>query len=122
MGNKRFLFGLAAAVLVLSPLLFLTNAAALPPADGPADAAGLKTGDLIARYNGESVKSSEDLIVKVANTNVGKDVQVEIFRGADKQTVTIQTGKTPEFLAPKEPVAIEVRVEAHDGGEANGDK
>ena len=54
---------------------------------GPAVAAQLKPGDIILKFDGREVKDWQDLPLIVANTEVGKKIQVVVFR--DKREVTL---------------------------------
>lgn len=47
---------------------------------GPADTAGIKRGDIIVSFNGKDIKQMSDLPRIVAETPVGKDVDVVIIR------------------------------------------
>ncbi len=66
---------------------------------GPAAAAGLKTGDIIVEYNGEKVSSAQDLIARVAMTAPDQSVAVTYFRenGAsiESRTATVKLGERP---------------------------
>ena len=55
---------------------------------GPGIAAKLKTGDIILKFNGQDVKEWQDLPIIVANTTVGKKVDVVVYR--DKKEVTLK--------------------------------
>ena len=48
--------------------------------DGPAGAAGLKTGDIVIEFDGQEIKGATDLIAKVAATKPESDVQVTFLR------------------------------------------
>jgi len=52
--------------------------------DGPAEAAGLKQGDVIVEFDGKPVNDSAELPLLVARTPVGKKVNVKVLR--DKKT------------------------------------
>ncbi|HVQ30700.1 MAG TPA: PDZ domain-containing protein [Vicinamibacteria bacterium] len=58
---------------------------------GPADKAGLKEGDVIVRYHGESVLSASQLARLVRETPAGRTVPIEVMRdgGAQKLTATL---------------------------------
>jgi serine protease Do len=58
-------------------------------AQGPADRAGLKRGDVIVSYNGKKVDHSAALPALVAATPVGKTVPIEILRNGKSQTVNV---------------------------------
>jgi len=56
---------------------------------GPAKPAGLEAGDVILRFDGRDVKDSRELPRIVANTAVGKAVDVVIFRKGKEETLKI---------------------------------
>jgi serine protease Do len=60
---------------------------------GPAKPAGLKTGDVITKFDGRDVKESRDLPKIVASTPVGKDVEVTIFRDGKEMMKTVKLGR-----------------------------
>jgi serine protease Do len=60
---------------------------------GPAKPAGLEVGDVIVRFDGREVKDSRDLPRIVANTPVGKAVDVVIIRKGQEQTRQVTLGR-----------------------------
>jgi serine protease Do len=62
-------------------------------AQGPADKAGIKRGDVIVSYDGKKVDESATLPALVASTAVGKTVPVEIVRDGKTQTVNVAIAK-----------------------------
>lgn len=62
-------------------------------ADSPAARAGLETGDVILRYNGQAIKRSSDLPPLVGTTEVGKTVPIKILRDGDTRTLEVKIGK-----------------------------
>jgi serine protease Do len=56
---------------------------------GPAKPAGLEAGDVILRFDGREVKDSRELPRIVANTAVGKAVDVVIFRKGKEETLKV---------------------------------
>ena len=52
----------------------------------PAEKAGLKAGDIILKFDGKKIDTMRDLPKLVSNTEVGKTVQLEIWR--DKRLIT----------------------------------
>jgi serine protease Do len=64
--------------------------------DGPADHAGLKTGDVILSYNGRAVLGSGDLPPLVAATPPGRGTPIEILSHGNRHTVTVTIAKLPE--------------------------
>ncbi len=64
-------------------------------AGGPADKAGLKPGDVILTFNNETVKEMRNLPLIVAETPIGHDVPVEIWRNGKKTSITVDVGEMP---------------------------
>jgi serine protease Do len=60
---------------------------------GPARPAGLETGDVIVKFDGQEVKESRDLPRIVAATPVGKDVPVVIMRKSKEIAKTVKLGR-----------------------------
>jgi serine protease Do len=54
---------------------------------GPADKAGIKRGDIIRTFNGKDIKNSTDLPWIVAETPVGKTIDVGIIRNGKEMTI-----------------------------------
>jgi serine protease Do len=64
--------------------------------NAPADKAGIEASDVILKFNGKPVESSNDLPRMVAATKPGSKVVIELWRkGATKQ-VTVEIGQMPE--------------------------
>lgn len=64
--------------------------------ESPAKAAGIKQGDVILKFDGKDVESMRRLPRIVAETKIGKDVDVEIWRDGKKQTVQVELGELEE--------------------------
>jgi len=64
--------------------------------DGPAEAAGLKQGDVIVEYDGMPVTESAELPLLVARTGVGKTVRLKVIREKDTQEFTVKVGELKE--------------------------
>jgi serine protease Do len=60
---------------------------------GPAKPAGLQSGDVIVRFDGQDVKSSTDLPRIVAATPVGKEVDVAVVRGGKERSLKVTLGR-----------------------------
>jgi C-terminal processing protease CtpA/Prc len=63
--------------------------------DSPAEKAGLKEGDVVARFDGEAVRSASQLARLVRETPAGRSVAIEVSRGGTTQklTATLAEGK-----------------------------
>ena len=57
--------------------------------DGPADKAGLQTGDIITKVNGEAVENSSQLIAKVKRCQAGDELKLSVYRKGDEFEVTV---------------------------------
>lgn len=68
-------------------------------ADGPADKAGLKVGDVILKVNGNAVDDVPDLRNRIAAIAPGTDVQLTIQRDESTKTVSLRLGEQPKDLA-----------------------
>lgn len=60
---------------------------------GPADDAGLEPGDVIVDYNGQLIKSTNELVQMVLRTKPGTIVPLTIVRDKARQTVNITIGE-----------------------------
>jgi serine protease Do len=60
---------------------------------GPAKPAGIEAGDVIVRFDGKDIKEMRDLPRVVADTAVGKAVEVIIIRKGQQETKTVTLGR-----------------------------
>ncbi|MBM3750137.1 MAG: PDZ domain-containing protein [Acidimicrobiia bacterium] len=58
-------------------------------AKGPADLAGVKSGDFVVEYNGKPVSKSDDLTNMVTRTAPGTKVPLKVVRGGKPLTLTV---------------------------------
>jgi len=65
---------------------------------GPAAQAGLKNGDVVRKYNGQSVGDSGQLIALVTETNPGTTVKLDILRNGEPMTIPVTLGERPADL------------------------
>ncbi len=63
--------------------------------NGPAEKAGLKTGDLILEFNGQKVDRLKDLPRLVAAAKAGEKSKVRILRDGNEQFVNVKVGRMP---------------------------
>jgi len=61
--------------------------------DSPSDKAGVKAGDIILEFNGESIQEMKQLPIIVARTEVGKKVKVKIWRNKKEIVKNITLGR-----------------------------
>ena len=66
-------------------------------AGSPAEAAGLKSSDLIVEFNGKSIADRVDLRNRVAETEVGKEVQIALLRHGTPMTLTVKIQEEPKI-------------------------
>ncbi len=64
--------------------------------DSPAAKAGIKDGDVILKFDGKDVTSMRGLPRLVAQTPIGKDVEVELLRKGQRVTLKVAIGRLRE--------------------------
>jgi serine protease Do len=64
--------------------------------DSPAAKAGIQDGDIILKFDGKDVTSMRGLPRLVAQTPIGKDVEVELLRKGQRTTLTVAVGRLVE--------------------------
>jgi serine protease Do len=65
-------------------------------ADGPAQKAGVKAGDIIVAFNNQPVPASSDLPLMVGRTRPGTSLPLTVIRDGKEQTLTVQIEQLPE--------------------------
>lgn len=78
-------------------------------ADSPASKGGLQQGDIIMKFNGKSVTAMRGLPRLVAQTPVGKTIDVEIQRKGEKKTLQVAIGRLDEEDAKSDETPIAVK-------------
>lgn len=83
--------------------------------ESPAEASGLKAGDVILQFNGTKVEGMEQISRLVRETPVGKEVKVDIVRSGSPLVLTVRIGQVPglpvfsrDGIAPNAPDAPRV--------------
>jgi serine protease Do len=72
---------------------------------GPAKPAGIEPGDVIVKFDGRDIKEMRDLPKIVAETPVGKDVEVTIIRKGKEEKKTVKLGR----LADEKQASLETK-------------
>ncbi len=67
-----------------------------PSQDGPADKAGVKSGDVITAVDGEAISNALDLSRTIAGKNPGTTVELTIWRDGAEQKISVELGKLDE--------------------------
>jgi serine protease Do len=69
---------------------------------GPADEAGLKKGDIIVRWGGESIEKGSQVLERVRKSDIGKTAEITILREEKEMNklVTFSHRPLPEELSP----------------------
>lgn len=65
---------------------------------GPADKAGVKSGDVIRKINGQTVEDSNQLMAMVTDMNPGADVKLDILRDGQPMTIHLTLAERPGNL------------------------
>ena len=64
--------------------------------DSPAAKAGIRAGDVVISFNGQPIKEMRNLPRLVAETKIGADVEVVVWRGSREQTYRVKLGELDE--------------------------
>jgi serine protease Do len=79
---------------------------AQPQRGGPADAAGLKSGDVITAVDGQKIDNPRELARRIATLGPGKTAEIAYLRNGAEKTAKLKLGKLPtekEAAAAAEP-------------------
>ncbi len=63
--------------------------------DGPADRAGLRTGDLLVEAGGRAVTDADELYEALDQVGEGQALELRVLRGTEELTVTVGFGEQP---------------------------
>jgi serine protease Do len=80
----------------------------------PSDKAGVKAGDIILEFNGERIQEMRELPIIVARTEVGKKVDVKIWRNKKEITKKITLGRletSEDFKVTEKSSPIESQID-----------
>ncbi len=82
--------------------------------NSPSDKAGVKAGDIILEFNGQKIQEMKELPIIVAKTEVGKKVDVKIWRNKKEIIKKIILGRletSEDFKVSEKPSPIETKIE-----------
>ena len=82
--------------------------------NSPSDKAGLKAGDIILEFNGQKIQEMKELPIIVAKTEVGKKVDVKIWRNKREIIKKITLGRletSKDFKVSEKSSIIETKIE-----------
>ncbi|MBB5224126.1 serine protease Do [Amaricoccus macauensis] len=71
--------------------------------EGPALAGGIKSGDVILKFGDADVEDTRQLVRTVADTEIGKTVDVVVFRGGKEETLKVEVGLLEDATAAATP-------------------
>ena len=81
--------------------------------NSPSDKAGVKAGDIILEFDGEKIKEMKELPIIVAKTEVGKRVDVKIWRNKKEIIKKITLGRletSEDFKISEKPSPVETNI------------
>jgi serine protease Do len=64
-------------------------------ADDPADAAGLREGDIIIRFDDKEISNVADFVQAIRASEIGEEIEIVFVRGEDIKTTTAQLVERP---------------------------
>jgi len=67
----------------------------------PAEAAGVKAGDIITHFNGREINLSSDLPHQVGRVKPGKDSTLEVVRNGKRKRISVTIGTLPDGDGPE---------------------
>lgn len=67
--------------------------------DGPAEAAGLETGDIVLSVNDQQIDGPKDLATTIAAFDPGTIADILIWRDGESQTIAVELGELPDASA-----------------------
>jgi serine protease Do len=69
--------------------------------DSPAAKGGIRTGDVVLEYNGDSVEGVEEFMRMVRETPPGRDVKLSIARNGAPQQLSMRTGSRKTWMTTR---------------------
>ena len=72
-----------------------------PQANGPAAKAGIESGDVITKVNGETVKDARELARTIGGLSPGSAVKLDVLHKGQDKTINLTLGQLPNSLEAK---------------------
>ena len=72
-----------------------------PQANGPAAKAGIESGDVITKVNGETVKDARELARTIGGLSPGTAVKLNVLHKGEDKTINLTLGQLPSTLEAK---------------------
>jgi serine protease Do len=85
-------------------------------ADGPAAKAGILQDDVIVRFDGKDVTSMRGLPRLVSQTQIGKEVEIEVSRKGQRRTFKVTIGRLVEEAKPAAKAGVRVPPKSRSKG------
>lgn len=79
----------------------------------PADKVGLRSGDVILKYNGKEVKDIPSLQREITSTSPGSHAELEILRNGKRKVVKVKIAEMPEKIS-RRPIEKEKEIRVRD--------
>jgi serine protease Do len=84
--------------------------------DGPAAKSGILQDDVIVRFDGKDVTSMRGLPRLVSQTQIGKEVEVEVSRKGQRRTFRVTIGRLVEEIKPAAKAGVRVPPKSRSKG------
>lgn len=82
---------------------------------GPAEDAGMLSGDVILKFDGIEIEDTRELVRIVGNSPVGKEVPVDVLRNGDTEALTVVLGRRETSEAVAFPASSEQEADPTQG-------
>jgi serine protease Do len=84
--------------------------------EGPAAKAGILQDDVIVRFDGKDVTSMRGLPRLVSQTQIGKEVEIEVSRKGQRRTFRVTIGRLVEEVKPAAKTGVRVPPKSRSKG------
>jgi len=88
--------------------------------EGPAAKAGIQPDDVIVKFDGKDVTTMRGLPRLVAQSQIGKDVEVEVARKGQRRTFRVTVGRLVEDVKPAPKAGVRVQPKSRSKGKDKG--